>query len=161
MGLAEFGGRGHSWALQGSCLPLIPSVWGRNGPPAPRGRFVLAEDLTQPLAQSSLSALPSLSIKRQPDLAPGLLLPACLLLSFPCPFLFTQHTVPFVCLFLSHSVCPSRTGCPANIWRPEPWPLSCDGLSEFWGAWPALCLTFSSQDLFPIETWRGQQCAFL
>jgi hypothetical protein len=35
MGLAEFGGRGHSWALQGSCLPLIPSVWGRNGPPAP------------------------------------------------------------------------------------------------------------------------------
>lgn len=35
IGLAEFEGKGHSWALLGSCLPLIPSVQRENSPQPP------------------------------------------------------------------------------------------------------------------------------
>lgn len=108
MGLAESGARGHSWAPQGSCLPLIPSVWGRNGPRAPCGRFALAEDLTEPLAQS----FPPPCSPYQEAVWPGPWpLPAFLPPSFlTMPFLFTQRTVPSVCLLVPFGILYTQLG---------------------------------------------------
>lgn len=119
MGLAEFGGRGHSWALQGSCLPLIPSVWGRNGPPAPGGKFALAEDLTQPLAQNSPPSLLSLSRGSLAWPLASSFLPA----SFS-PYHAPSSSPSIQCHLsacpLWHSGCATGTGHPVSIWHPGP-----------------------------------------
>lgn len=120
MVLAEYGSKGHSWTLWGSCLPLIPSGREGAGPPFQPLRQVCfgwrSDPATGPQHPTSLLPL-SRGSRVCPKPPPSHLLP---------PLWGPLHLAPdatlFICLSPVVFWTPLRTGCPANIWHKTPCP---------------------------------------